>query len=164
MEIGRAHNGIHRPMLVPRTPSGQGSAMSRLVNSTSHFGMPMGVHEFDGPMDDRLANYLQEAYHDPQVSEKELDELLQNIRPDMDIPERNRDGTPAGLKSPLYKHQELALTWMKKMEEGTNKGGILADDMGLGKTISTLALMLSRPSTSRPKVCRLAGYQVRTAC
>ena len=32
------------------------------------------------------------------------------------------------------------------MEEGTNKGGILADDMGLGKTISTLALMVSRPS------------------
>jgi SNF2 family DNA or RNA helicase len=40
------------------------------------------------------------------------------------------------------------------MEEGTNKGGILADDMGLGKTISTLALMLSRPSTDRlRKVC-----------
>jgi SNF2 family DNA or RNA helicase len=35
------------------------------------------------------------------------------------------------------------------MEEGTNKGGILADDMGLGKTISALALMLSRPSTDR---------------
>jgi SNF2 family DNA or RNA helicase len=33
------------------------------------------------------------------------------------------------------------------MEEGTNKGGILADDMGLGKTISSLALILSRPST-----------------
>lgn len=32
------------------------------------------------------------------------------------------------------------------MEEGTNKGGILADDMGLGKTISTLALIVSRPS------------------
>jgi SNF2 family DNA or RNA helicase len=35
------------------------------------------------------------------------------------------------------------------MEEGTNKGGILADDMGLGKTISTLALILSRASTDR---------------
>jgi SNF2 family DNA or RNA helicase len=39
------------------------------------------------------------------------------------------------------------------MEEGKNKGGILADDMGLGKTISSLALILSRPSTdSRRKV------------
>jgi len=35
------------------------------------------------------------------------------------------------------------------MEEGNNKGGILADDMGLGKTISTLALILSRPSADR---------------
>jgi len=35
---------------------------------------------------------------------------------------------------------------MKAMEEGTNKGGILADDMGLGKTITSLALILSRPS------------------
>lgn len=40
------------------------------------------------------------------------------------------------------------------MEEGTNKGGILADDMGLGKTISTLALMLSRPSTDRARKVR----------
>ncbi len=37
------------------------------------------------------------------------------------------------------------------MEEGTNKGGILADDMGLGKTISALALMLSRPSQDRAR-------------
>lgn len=107
---------------------------------------------------DRLTNFLQDAFHDPRVTEKELDDLLQNIRPDMDIPERNRDGTPAGLKSALYPHQELALSWMKNMEAGTNKGGILADDMGLGKTISTLALMLARPATSRPKVRDLARF------
>lgn len=43
---------------------------------------------------------------------------------------------------------------MKSMEEGTNKGGILADDMGLGKTISALALMLSRPSTDPSRKVR----------
>jgi len=37
------------------------------------------------------------------------------------------------------------------MEEGTNKGGILADDMGLGKTISALALILTRPPTDRAR-------------
>jgi len=53
-----------------------------------------------------------------------------------------------------YEHQKIALSWLKAMEEGTNKGGILADDMGLGKTISSLALILSRPSSDRArKVC-----------
>ncbi|PTB67919.1 hypothetical protein BBK36DRAFT_1115107 [Trichoderma citrinoviride] len=75
----------------------------------------------------------------------------------MDIPEDKRDGTPEGLKNALYPHQALALSWMKQMEEGTNKGGILADDMGLGKTISTLALILSRPAKSRPKTNLIVG-------
>ena len=35
------------------------------------------------------------------------------------------------------------------MEEGSNRGGILADAMGLGKTIQALALMVSRQSTNR---------------
>jgi SNF2 family DNA or RNA helicase len=103
-------------------------------------------------MPERLANFLEGAIHDPRVTEKELDELLQNIRPDMEIPNEERGKTVDGLKSSLYHHQELALAWMQKMEEGSNKGGILADDMGLGKTVTTLGLILSRPATSRPKV------------
>lgn len=131
------------------------AALSDIISRTSSYDYVNGVDSFGNPLSNRLsefADYVQTAAHDPRISDKELDELLQNIHPDMDIPERNRDGTPAGLKSSLYHHQELALTWMRKMEEGTNKGGILADDMGLGKTISTLALILSRPATSRPKV------------
>jgi SNF2 family DNA or RNA helicase len=60
------------------------------------------------------------------------------------------------MKYSLYAHQQLALKWMSDMEEGTNKGGILADDMGLGKTISTLALMVSRPAPDNIKV-RFSG-------
>ncbi|RDA95308.1 hypothetical protein CP533_3518 [Ophiocordyceps camponoti-saundersi (nom. inval.)] len=116
-----------------------------VLDRTSMFDYASKVDAEGNPLPERLANYLQHAYHDPQVTEKELEDLLNNIRPDMDIPRDNWDGTPAGLKDKLYRHQELALTWMKKMEQGTNKGGILADDMGLGKTISTLALMLARP-------------------
>ncbi|KAF2813142.1 uncharacterized protein BDZ99DRAFT_486486 [Mytilinidion resinicola] len=46
----------------------------------------------------------------------------------------------------LMEHQKLGLSWLRKMEEGSNKGGILADDMGLGKTVQALALILARPS------------------
>jgi hypothetical protein len=75
----------------------------------------------------------------------DIQNLLSNIG-DADIPPEKREGTPEGLHHALYPHQQVALSWMKKAEDGTNKGGILADDMGLGKTISTTALMLARPS------------------
>lgn len=145
------------------------SAMADIINRTSAYsmaGMQPGWNPasgvMPGAMPDRMVTYLENMYHDPRVSEKELDELLQNIRPDMDIPEDARGETPEGLKNSLYRHQELAVAWMTKMEEGTNKGGILADDMGLGKTISALALILSRKADSSPKV----GLQVarQTCC
>ncbi|POR34229.1 Putative ATP-dependent helicase C23E6.02 [Tolypocladium paradoxum] len=141
----------------PSLPTAGGVSLLDTINHTSMFDYSSSMDADGSAFPDRLTNFLQDAFHDPRVTEKELDDLLQNIRPDMDIPERNRDGTPAGLKSALYPHQELALSWMKSMEAGTNKGGILADDMGLGKTISTLALMLARPAISRPKTNLIIG-------
>lgn len=105
---------------------------------------------YGNPVDSRL-NDLSDYINDPRKTQQEIQDLLENIRPDEEIPKENREGTPDGLKYPLYEHQKLALTWLKNMEEGTNKGGILADDMGLGKTISALALILSRPSTDRTR-------------
>ncbi|KAF7559828.1 hypothetical protein G7046_g4334 [Stylonectria norvegica] len=139
-------------------PGGQGpSSLSNIINRTNAYDYASGLDVYGNPLPERVTDFLQDAFHDPRVTEEDLDNLLENIRPDMDIPEMNRDGTPAGLRRPLYPHQELALAWMKKMEAGTNKGGILADDMGLGKTISTLALMLSRPATTRPKTNLIVG-------
>lgn len=83
--------------------------------------------------------------NDPTRTREEIKSLLENIRPDEELPE-NREGDPEAMKYPLMPHQKLGLTWMKNMEEGSNKGGILADDMGLGKTIQALALMVSRRS------------------
>ncbi|UKZ95079.1 uncharacterized protein TrAFT101_009929 [Trichoderma asperellum] len=131
--------------------------LSDIINRTGMFDYINGLDELGNPLPSRIMDYINDSLHDPKVTEQELDDLLKNIRPDMDIPEGNRDGTPEGLKNSLYPHQIVALTWMKKMEEGTNKGGILADDMGLGKTISTLALMLSRPAKSRPKTNLIIG-------
>ncbi|KAM6535354.1 hypothetical protein FALCPG4_004926 [Fusarium falciforme] len=142
---------------VPGSSSGHASSLADIITKTNMFDYTSGMDSHGNPLPERLSDFIQDAYHDPRMTEKDLDNLLQNIRPDMDIPEMNRDGTPAGLKRPLYPHQELALTWMKKMEAGSNKGGILADDMGLGKTISTLSLLLSRPATTRPKTTLIVG-------
>ncbi|TVY91116.1 putative ATP-dependent helicase [Lachnellula willkommii] len=89
--------------------------------------------------------------NDPRKNSEEIKSLLQNICADVDLPAESREGTPEGLKYPLYEHQKVALTWLKSMEQGTNKGGILADDMGLGKTLSALALILTRPSADRAR-------------
>ncbi|KAH9214043.1 SNF2 family N-terminal domain-containing protein [Leptodontidium sp. 2 PMI_412] len=97
-------------------------------------------------LDQQGRDRLGYVMNDPRNNAEEIQALLENIRPDVDLAPEDREGTPEALVYPLYEHQKIALTWMKAMETGTNKGGILADDMGLGKTISALALMHSRPS------------------
>ena len=85
-------------------------------------------------------------YSDPTRSAEEIKKLLENIRSDEDLPPEMRAGTPDEMSAALMEHQKLGLTWLKRQEEGTNKGGILADDMGLGKTIQAIALMVARAS------------------
>lgn len=122
------------------------SSLSALTKRVNGYDFNAMVDGMGVPLNPRLANYIDDYVNDPRKNDEEIQQLLSNIRPDMDIPEEARGETPEALKYPLYVHQQLALKWMVDMEEGTNKGGILADDMGLGKTISTLALMASRPS------------------
>merc|ERR1712093_674444 len=87
-------------------------------------------------LDRNRMDQLGYVLNDPRKNAEEIQALLENIQPDIDIAPEDRGGTPDALAYPLYEHQKIALTWMKAMETGTNKGGILADDMGLGKTIS----------------------------
>jgi hypothetical protein len=94
---------------------------------------------------DEYTGRLQDFYSDPVKTQQEIQALIQQIRPDEELKPEDREGTPEQIKFPLMEHQKLGLTWMKKTEEGTNKGGILADDMGLGKTIQALSLIVSRP-------------------
>ncbi|KAK5111963.1 hypothetical protein LTR85_011710 [Meristemomyces frigidus] len=86
------------------------------------------------------------AAYDPGRTKEEISTLLENIRPDEEMPAHLRVQTPDSMTIKLHKYQELGLTWLKKCEEGSNKGGILADDMGLGKTIQMLSLMVTRRS------------------
>ncbi|KAF1813903.1 hypothetical protein P152DRAFT_414381 [Eremomyces bilateralis CBS 781.70] len=78
--------------------------------------------------------------------QKHLQSLMGNIESIDDVPIHDRDQTPREMDCTLYEHQKIGLFWLRKMETGSNKGGILADDMGLGKTIQIIALMVTRPS------------------
>ncbi|KAJ9616880.1 hypothetical protein H2200_000600 [Cladophialophora chaetospira] len=95
-------------------------------------GLESFEHPLEGPRDD------------PQT-QAELMNLLQHIRPDEELTANQMPEQPQGLKVSMMPHQLSGLAWMKRMEEGTNKGGILADDMGLGKTLQAIALMMERP-------------------
>ena len=105
------------------------------------------------PETNAMFNRIQQPYGlpsnfvSPDEAKEELKNLLQNIRPDEEL-SIDRQNTPPALKFTLMGHQQLGLAWMQSMEEGTNRGGILADDMGLGKTIQALSLMVTRPSTN----------------
>jgi SNF2 domain-containing protein len=92
---------------------------------------------------DNRHDYL---YSDPTRTTEEIRKLIENIRPDEELPPHMREGTPEEMQCVLLEHQKLGLTWLIRQEQGANKGGILADDMGLGKTIQAIALMISRKS------------------
>jgi SNF2 family DNA or RNA helicase len=132
-------------------------SLATAINRVSTYNFDTLVDGDGNPFDKRLVNFLDDFVNDPRKTDEDVQKLLSNIRPDMDIPEEERGETPEAMKYPLYPHQQLALKWMKDMEEGSNKGGILADDMGLGKTISTLSLMVSRQSSDDIKTNLIIG-------
>ena len=82
----------------------------------------------------------------PAKTMEEINALMENIRPDEDMPADQRVETPEALSVALHKYQELGLTWLQRCEDGKTKGGILADDMGLGKTIQMLSLIVTHKS------------------
>lgn len=124
-------------------------SLSQIINRTNSYNWDEGLDEFGSPLPDHVRSYIDDYMADPRKTDQQIKELLANISPDMDMTEEDREGTPEGLRYPLYKHQQIALKWMRAREvDEKTKGGLLADDMGLGKTISMLALMLSRPAHS----------------
>lgn len=126
--------------------------MPDLLQKTSHL-LTNASDAVRNALNPRLAKVLHDPCDvEPRSMEDEIQKLLSNIQPDIEIPENERVVTPEALRYRLYPHQQTALKWMTDMEMGSNKGGVLADDMGLGKTISTLALMSSRKATNMDRV------------
>ncbi|KAK4140210.1 SNF2 family N-terminal domain-containing protein [Dichotomopilus funicola] len=148
---GSYHSLSGPPSLPP--PGG----LAATINRVNGYDFNRMLDSNGNPLNERITNFLDDYYNDPRKTDEDIQQLLSNIRPDMDLPEEERGETPDAMKYPLYPHQQLALKWMTDMEEGTNKGGILADDMGLGKTISTLALMVSRPPPDNVRTNLIIG-------
>ena len=122
------------------------------VNNNLSTGPWGAINVSDPHSREVFAEHLERVHNltgDPSRTAAEMRSLLENIGHDEFIPPNGRLGTPESMSvtSPLYEHQKLGLTWLQKMEEGSNKGGILADDMGLGKTVQAIALMVTRRST-----------------
>ncbi|RYP55159.1 hypothetical protein DL768_000153 [Monosporascus sp. mg162] len=131
--------------------SGSGKSLSDIINRTNTYDYENGTDGFGKPLDQRVRDLVNGAIDSPGQDGEEIKRLIANIRPDADLTDDKGEGEPRGLKFPLYKHQRLALNWMKRMElDDHKKGGILADDMGLGKTISSLALLISRRAQPPP--------------
>ncbi|KAK8016249.1 SNF2 family N-terminal domain-containing protein [Apiospora rasikravindrae] len=130
----RANNSGYRP---------GGPSLAELVQRTNNYNYASGTNERGDPLDDRIV--IPPGYSAEIESESDqVKALLANISTESGTASGDQyESTPPALLEPLYKHQQIALKWMKGMEADEHKrGGILADDMGLGKTISTLALIV----------------------
>ncbi|KAF2150744.1 P-loop containing nucleoside triphosphate hydrolase protein [Myriangium duriaei CBS 260.36] len=122
-----------------RSLSSYHEELSRLGNLIST-GEPVKKIPYGGIWDED-----DESFNDEQTLDA-LKDLMDNIRPDEEIPIDERDVEVESMTVKLKPYQAAGLKWLQNQEEGTNKGSILADDMGLGKTIQAIALMSTRPS------------------
>lgn len=112
----------------PQVPSG--GYLPDVINLTNDIDWVNGLDALGNPLSANLRSYYEDLHDDPRKTAEEIKDLLANIRPDEDIPEEDRIGTPEQLRYALYAHQQLALQWMMDSEKGKNQGGILADDVG----------------------------------
>ncbi|KAJ3148343.1 hypothetical protein HDU86_007452 [Geranomyces michiganensis] len=132
------NNGIKRS----RSQSGGQDSGSETENEDALFPVP------DRRVENNFPAGLNPLYpvNDAETKEQ-LRALLENVSHTEEVtPKELRLATPPELAISLLEHQKVSLEWMLKMEQSTNKGGILADDMGLGKTVSSIALIVANPA------------------
>ena len=60
-----------------------------------------------GPFNERMNEQLDYIMNDPRKTNDEIKALIENIRPDEDLPAENREGTPEGLKYPLVCYHSI---------------------------------------------------------
>lgn len=145
---------IHRSSQ-PSAPHSSFGDLSQLNGLLNGRGRQPSFESFDGE-DDLTFLHSQTLRKDPaswgdiydsENTTEELRKLMENIQPDDTDKLANEQDVPIeGLTIKLKPYQFAGLEWLQKMEDGSNKGGILADDMGLGKTVQAISLLVTRRS------------------
>ncbi|KAK5109912.1 hypothetical protein LTR62_006401 [Meristemomyces frigidus] len=133
-------------MLVNGTSSGPIDLDNDVDDDLVYGGTHPMVDAYANQVDLFRSRYDMIQDNDPTKTKEEINALLENIRPDEEMPQHLRIQTPEALNITLHKYQEMGLTWLRDSEDGNNKGGILADDMGLGKTIQMISLLVTNKS------------------
>jgi len=94
--LGYHANGYSNPQNSDSLLDIIGRANSQI--SSDPYGLDsVSRYDFSGQMLEQFEYIV----NDPRKTNEEIKSLLENIRPDVDLPAESREGTPAGLKYPL---------------------------------------------------------------
>lgn len=85
---------------MPATFQAFNGALVHPVSGSSQNPYGLAPYMLD-PLNHRMADELDYVMNDPRKTTQEIKELLENIRPDIELPPEDREGTPEGLKYPL---------------------------------------------------------------
>ncbi|KAJ3239466.1 hypothetical protein HDU81_005909 [Chytriomyces hyalinus] len=122
--------------------------MNQLVSQT---GSSQTYNAYPDEKFDPFLDGFERPLKDEEVTEQ-LKDLLENVAITAAVPPVDqRLPSPPELKVTLLEHQKIGVEWMLRMENGTNKGGILADDMGLGKTVQSITCCILNRNEDRAR-------------
>ncbi|KAJ1541798.1 hypothetical protein HK405_010412, partial [Cladochytrium tenue] len=122
-------------------------------SSSSSGTLPGSFRSYPGSFQSSYSMEQGEVVERPlqdKEAQDQLKNLLENVAVgESETPKEMRIKSPPDLRVTLLEHQKIGVEWMLNMENGTNKGGILADDMGLGKTVQSISCCLLNKSTKK---------------
>jgi hypothetical protein len=93
--------GVNLPSSSQNFDSSQASSSDELGDIIRRAGNNYNEISDYLKLDGRMANQVDYIMNDPRKTNQEIKDLLENIRPDVELPPEDREGTPEGLVYPL---------------------------------------------------------------
>lgn len=103
---GKFSGNTHQFYLCLKSDNETDNDFMQLPFPTTNFNDEM-FGQFPSPFNDRMAGQLDYIMNDPRKTNEEIKALIENIRPDEDLPAEDREGTPDGLKYPLVRFYDV---------------------------------------------------------